>query len=139
MITVVGAAAEGPHVLKGDRLLEVNDVNVRGRNHQEAGQLIAQCPHRVSLLLHTHKPRPVPCGSVVHSGWLWKKGGTGLTPRNWRHRWFVLRDDCIVYYYSCPEVNAVLNYYDYLPTVCAGHIHSWSYCFKELYCLEGSA
>ena len=34
-----------------------------------------------------------------------KRGGSGVTPRNWRRRWFVIRDDCIAYYYSSPEVH----------------------------------
>lgn len=28
-----------------------------------------------------------------------------MTPRNWRRRWFVIRDDCIAYYYSSPDVS----------------------------------
>ena len=77
---------------------------MRALSHHEAGQLIAECPESVRLLLHTRKPRPVPSGNTVHSGWLEKRGGSGITPRNWRRRWFVLRDDCIAYYYSDPEV-----------------------------------
>lgn len=100
----VGVAAEKSHVSEGDRLLEVNGRNVRGLSHREAGELIAECPKSVHLLLHTRKPRPVPCGNTVYSGWLGKKGGSGITPRNWRRRWFVLKDDCIAYYYNSPEV-----------------------------------
>jgi len=51
-----------------------------------------------------------PCayaGQLVYSGWLLKKGGSGVTPRNWRRRWFVVRDDCIAYYYAAPSVSAV--------------------------------
>ena len=46
-------------------------------------------------------------GQLVYSGWLLKKGGSGVTPRNWRRRWFVVRDDCIAYYYAAPSVSAV--------------------------------
>lgn len=102
----VGAAKE-TSICPGDRLLEVNGVCVRHLSHKEAGQVIGECPHRVTLLLHTRKPVPVPCGHVVYSGWLEKRGGTGITPRNWRRRWFILRDDCIAYYYSSPEVPAL--------------------------------
>jgi hypothetical protein len=87
----------------------VNGRNVRALSHHEAGQLIAECPESVRLLLHTRKPRPVPSGNTVHSGWLEKRGGSGITPRNWRRRWFVLRDDCIAYYYSDPEDTRALG------------------------------
>ena len=95
---------------EGDRVLEVNGVSVRGASHQEVGRLVADCPHTVTLLLHSHKPKPVPSGSTVYSGWLGKKGGSGITPRNWRRRWFVLKDDCIAYYYGSPEVDIHLVY-----------------------------
>lgn len=36
------------------------------------------------------------------SGWLTKLGGSGLTPKNWRRRWFVLKDNT-VYYYKTPS------------------------------------
>ena len=62
-------------------------------------------PLSVVLLFQRFKPTPVPSGKVVYSGWLNKRGGTGMTPRNWRRRWFVVRDDCIAYYYSSPEVS----------------------------------
>ena len=104
-LSLTVGAAEESSVCVGDRLLEVNGRNVRDMNHHEAGQLIAECPERVCLLLHSRKPRPLPSGSTVHSGWLGKKGGSGITPRNWRRRWFVLKDDCIAYYYASPEVS----------------------------------
>ena len=53
----------------------------------------------VILLVHTVKPTITPSGKIVFADWLHKKGGTGLTPRNWRKRWFVVRDDCVAYYY----------------------------------------
>ena len=97
-------AAEDMRVRQGDRLLEVNGQCVRGLSHKEAGKLIAECPESVTLLVNSHQPIPVPQGNVVYSGWLSKKGGSGITPRNWRRRWFVVRDDCIAYYYTSPEV-----------------------------------
>jgi hypothetical protein len=106
---VFGAGAEESGVCEGDRLLEVNGRNVRALSHHEAGQLIAECPESVRLLLHTRKPRPVPSGNTVYSGWLEKRGGSGITPRNWRRRWFILRDDCIAYYYSDPEDTRALG------------------------------
>ncbi|KJE90709.1 hypothetical protein, variant [Capsaspora owczarzaki ATCC 30864] len=36
------------------------------------------------------------------SGWLAKQGGSGLTLKNWRRRWFILKDFCL-YYYKSPE------------------------------------
>ena len=136
-------AAEGVCVYEGDRVLEVNGVSVRGASHQEVGRLIADSPHTVTLLLHSHKPRPVPCGSTVYSGWLGKKGGSGITPRNWRRRWFVLRDDCIAYYYGNPEVYTwcllwLLALWSCRAVVCAGHTCPGGHCSQKLHHLQGS-
>ena len=56
-------------------------------------------------------PRGVPCSYACYallaaSGWLTKQGGSGLTPKNWRRRWFVLKAGA-VYYYKSPEDNVV--------------------------------
>ena len=37
---------------------------------------------------------------VLCSGYLFKLGGTGITPKNWRKRWCVLRHDRCLYYYK---------------------------------------
>ncbi|CAB3987283.1 Hypothetical predicted protein [Paramuricea clavata] len=37
---------------------------------------------------------------VLCSGYLFKMGGTGITPKNWRKRWCVLRHDRCLYYYK---------------------------------------
>ena len=45
----------------------------------------------------------VPCSSIRNpdcTGWLTKQGGSGLTPKNWRKRWFVLKGDNMYYYKS---------------------------------------
>ena len=45
----------------------------------------------------------VPCSSIRNpdcTGWLTKQGGSGLTPRNWRKRWFVLKGENLYYYKS---------------------------------------
>ena len=86
-------------------MLEVNGESVRGATHQEAAQKIAGSAESVVLLVNSIKPTPVPSGKVVCNGWLNKRGGTGMTPRNWRRRWFVVRDDCVAYYYSSPDVS----------------------------------
>lgn len=99
---------------------------MRSLDHQEAGHLISECQHSVELVLHTSKPRPVPSGNVVYSGWLGKKGGSGITPRNWRRRWFVLRDDCIAYYYNSPEVTDLVSENEVYITMrfaCRIHMH----------------
>lgn len=163
----VGAASD-KGIRPGDRLLEVNGESVRGLTHREAGQLIADCPDSVTLLLHTRKPVPVPkggrvrllCdsphysysplpGNVVHSGWLSKKGGSGFTPRNWRRRWFVVRDDCIAYYYNGPEVQpfAYSSLHLFLlaspsipcsPLTLTGARGSGGHRAQKLHCVEGN-
>jgi len=43
----------------------------------------------------------VPCFQLKnadHEGWMNKQGGSGLTPKNWRRRWFVLKDNRLYYY-----------------------------------------
>ncbi|KJE94573.1 hypothetical protein CAOG_05202 [Capsaspora owczarzaki ATCC 30864] len=45
---------------------------------------------------------PIACRDLINprcSGWLWKLGGSGLTPKNWRRRWFVLHE-CNLYYFK---------------------------------------
>eukprot|EP00128_Syssomonas_multiformis_P000656 Colp12_sorted_trinity150504_noHs@30519 len=36
----------------------------------------------------------------VKSGYLWKRGGTGLVPKNWKMRYFVLKSNWLTYYRS---------------------------------------
>ena len=43
----------------------------------------------------------VPCFQLKNAqkeGFMQKLGGSGLTPRNWRRRWFVLKDKKLYYY-----------------------------------------
>ena len=43
----------------------------------------------------------VPCFQLKDTqlqGWMNKLGGSGLTPKNWRRRWFVLKDRKLFYY-----------------------------------------
>lgn len=43
----------------------------------------------------------VPCFQLKdtqHEGWMNKLGGSGLTPKNWRKRWFVLKERKLYYY-----------------------------------------
>lgn len=43
----------------------------------------------------------VPCfqlKNAEHEGWMYKLGGSGFTPKNWRRRWFVLKDKKLYYY-----------------------------------------
>ena len=69
-------------------------------------------------------------GKVVYNGWLYKKGGSGMTPRNWRRRWFIVRDDCIAYYYPSSEVSVPITNNDNKYTLIK-HI--------ELYCIVMSS
>ena len=53
----------------------------------------------------------VPCfqlKQVDHEGWMNKLGGSGLTPKNWRRRWFVLKDKKL-YYYKTTFVSGCLS------------------------------
>jgi len=43
----------------------------------------------------------VPCFQLKESdreGFMFKLGGSGFTPKNWRRRWFVLKDRKLYYY-----------------------------------------
>eukprot|EP00042_Codosiga_hollandica_P046244 m.484138 g.484138 ORF g.484138 m.484138 type:complete len:798 (-) comp57197_c1_seq9:252-2645(-) len=43
---------------------------------------------------------------TVLSGYLWKQGGSGLTPKHWQRRFFVLTDDnCLYYFQSSKDVS----------------------------------
>lgn len=51
----------------------------------------------------------VPCfqlKDVDHEGWMNKMGGSGLTPKNWRRRWFVLKSGKLYYYKTSFDVTA---------------------------------
>eukprot|EP00795_Rhopilema_esculentum_P008608 gene8608-14619_t len=54
---------------------------------------------RLYRMLSEEKETRLP----IHSGFMMKLGGTGLTPKNWRKRWFVLRSDHCLYYYKNPK------------------------------------
>eukprot|EP00049_Salpingoeca_infusionum_P014239 m.266140 g.266140 ORF g.266140 m.266140 type:complete len:954 (-) comp15627_c0_seq52:1144-4005(-) len=55
----------------------------------------------------------IPCQNLHQpdcDGYLIKQGGSGITPKNWRKRWFVLKDGT-VYYYKTPYDDAALGYF----------------------------
>ncbi|KAK3699577.1 hypothetical protein QZH41_014281, partial [Actinostola sp. cb2023] len=68
---------------------------------------------------------------VSVKGYLLKLGGSGLTPRNWRKRWFVLKEDNCLYYYKNSKdkvpcgVIVLCNY-----SVTKAPDSSKKYCFK---------
>lgn len=45
---------------------------------------------------------PADLANPAHQGWLTKLGGHGIK-KNWRQRWFVLKDFCL-YYFKTPDV-----------------------------------
>ena len=48
--------------------------------------------------------------ALMHgSGYLCKEGGSGLTPRHWNRRYFVLTDDNCLYYFASPKVPLLLQ------------------------------
>lgn len=52
----------------------------------------------------------VPCFQLrdaLKEGFMCKLGGSGLTPKNWRRRWFVLKDKKL-YYYKTAFVSSCL-------------------------------
>jgi hypothetical protein len=52
----------------------------------------------------------IPCFQIKdadHEGWLSKLGGSGLTPKNWRRRWFVLKGSDLFYYKTAFDVSAL--------------------------------
>eukprot|EP00118_Oscarella_pearsei_P004733 m.20684 g.20684 ORF g.20684 m.20684 type:complete len:956 (+) comp28062_c0_seq2:96-2963(+) len=55
-------------------------------------------------------PTDVPCMNIKDpdcEGWLYKIGGTGITPRNWRHRWFVMKGPTLYYYKTSFDMSAL--------------------------------
>lgn len=52
----------------------------------------------------------VPCFQLKDAqkeGFMYKLGGSGLTPKNWRRRWFVLKDKRLYYYKTAFDVSAL--------------------------------
>ncbi|XP_028406072.1 guanine exchange factor for Rac 30-like [Dendronephthya gigantea] len=71
-----------------------------------------------------------PDGSLC-SGYLFKLGGTGITPKNWRKRWCMVRQDRCLYYYKSAR--------DKLPCgiiVLASYIVSHSSEHNKKYCIK---
>eukprot|EP00047_Mylnosiga_fluctuans_P009734 m.12846 g.12846 ORF g.12846 m.12846 type:complete len:1043 (-) comp2763_c0_seq1:89-3217(-) len=63
-------------------------------------------PRKASIPLDIN----TPCAAVAHpeaEGWLCKLGGSGLTPKNWRTRWFVLKQGTLLYYKSREDTEAL--------------------------------
>ncbi|XP_064405032.1 connector enhancer of kinase suppressor of ras 2-like isoform X2 [Halichondria panicea] len=65
----------------------------------------------------------VPCFQLKNTeqeGWMNKQGGSGLTPRNWRRRWFVLKESKLYYYKTSFDISALgiveLAGYSFEPT-----------------------
>eukprot|EP00051_Salpingoeca_urceolata_P001249 m.39564 g.39564 ORF g.39564 m.39564 type:complete len:1241 (+) comp11285_c0_seq1:36-3758(+) len=46
---------------------------------------------------------------TVTSGFLWKIGGSGLKPKHWKRRFFVLTDDNCLYYFKSPKDMSALG------------------------------
>ena len=44
--------------------------------------------------------------STVIAGYMWKIGGSGITPKHWQRRYFALTDDNCLYYFKSPKVYA---------------------------------
>lgn len=58
---------------------------------------------------------------TVMSGYLWKIGGSGLKPKHWQRRFFVLTDDNCLYYFKSPKDLSALGIIllpSYTITVC---------------------
>ena len=84
----------------------MNGASVRESSHQETGRLIAKDGAMgVILLVRTVKPTITPSGKIVYADWLYKKGESGFVGRTWKKRWFVVRDDCVAYYYPSSDVS----------------------------------
>ena len=61
-------------------------------------------------LISTTGDTNVSCKSLQPNsceGWLLKLGGSGLTPKNWRKRWFVLKGFCLYYFKSDQDEQAL--------------------------------
>eukprot|EP00111_Clytia_hemisphaerica_P003390 TCONS_00009681-protein len=64
-----------------------------GKKHQD---VIEIKPEEKTASMN-RKDTSIPC---LCSGYLFKQGGTGITPKNWRLRWFELKKDNCLYYYK---------------------------------------
>eukprot|EP00730_Choanoeca_flexa_P014557 TRINITY_DN6407_c0_g1_i1.p1 TRINITY_DN6407_c0_g1~~TRINITY_DN6407_c0_g1_i1.p1 ORF type:complete len:520 (+),score=106.01 TRINITY_DN6407_c0_g1_i1:160-1560(+) len=72
------------------RTLSVNKMQLIGRRSQTGKEIILDGTEV-----------NIPCAMVEEpdlAGWLTKQGGSGFTPKNWRKRWFVLKQGVVLYY-----------------------------------------
>ena len=89
-----------------------NSPNLQGKfihrvtsNGQVEVELISEINETQDIITLDNVPEElkVPCNTIRNpdcTGWLTKLGGSGLTPRNWRKRWFVLKGEDLYYYKS---------------------------------------
>ena len=85
-------------------------------NGQVEVELISEINDTVDTITFENVPEElkVPCNTIRNpdcTGWLTKLGGSGLTPRNWRKRWFVLKGEDLYYYKSSFDCYALGKIY----------------------------
>ncbi|KAI6653785.1 hypothetical protein LOD99_3289 [Oopsacas minuta] len=79
-------------------------------------ELISEINETLDTILFENVPEElkIPCSTIRNpdcAGWLTKQGGSGLTPKNWRKRWFVLKGDNLYYYKSSFDFYALGKIY----------------------------
>ena len=100
-----------------------NSPNLQGKfihritsNGEVEVELVSEINDTFDLLNFENVPEElkVPCSSIRNpdcSGWLTKKGGSGMTPKNWRRRWCVLKGNNMYYYKSSFDFYALGKIY----------------------------
>ena len=103
--------------------VRTNSPNLQGKfihrvtsNGQIEVELISEINDTLDTIAFENIPEElkVPCNTIRNPdcvGWLTKLGGTGLTPRNWRKRWFVLKGADLYYYKSSFDFYALGKIY----------------------------
>ena len=85
-------------------------------NGEVEAELISEISDTIDPVNLEHIPQElkVPYTSIRNpecTGWLTKQGGSGLTPKNWRKRWFALKGDNLYYYKSSFDLYALGKIY----------------------------
>ncbi|XP_011404187.1 PREDICTED: connector enhancer of kinase suppressor of ras 2-like [Amphimedon queenslandica] len=91
-----------------------SDEEVEGISNQESSMTIESqsvfFQGDKGLKKKTNPALLIPCFQLKDpdfQGWVHKLGGTGLTPKNWRRRWFVLKNSRIYYYKTPYDIQAL--------------------------------
>ncbi|XP_071942570.1 uncharacterized protein [Antedon mediterranea] len=101
-----GGAAEEAGIKVGDVILSINGNDVSRAPHSEVVKLASSQNEKDELMLvvgtNVCNSLNVASDQAVMSGYMYKRGDSGIM-QSWKRRWFVLKQDNCLYYYKTQQ------------------------------------